>query len=390
MKKIFLAGLVVLFLSGCTAAPTGDGATATPEPVPTETATATQTPEPAPTVVPETDLETQVAMLFMVGHALNGYNEGTAGSLSGVGGLFVHGRSTEEGSPSGIAEVSEFIAEFSAAAADPLWISTDQEGGYVQVLSGDGFSSIPSALEQSAMSTDDLRDAATQWAAELAEVGVNMNLAPVADIVTSPEAASSNAPIGYLDRQYGYDRASVAEKAGAFADGMRASGVLPVFKHFPGLGRVAENTDYAENVVDTEVSASSEDIAVYGDLLAGGPAAVMLSSAYYQLIDPEHPAMFSSIIITDILRLQLGFDGLVMTDDISAADAVSGWTPAERAIRALNAGVDLLLISADQSVYPEMYQAVLAEAQQNPGFAERVAEASERISAAYTQLNKTQ
>ncbi len=385
-SALALLGLTALIVSGCSGTPVADLSTATPAPTPTASETPTPTATPEPTAETQLALEEQVASLFMVGHALDGYNEGTAGDLTGIGGFFVHGRSTNEGSPSGITAVSEFITNFVAADGDPLWVATDQEGGEVQVLSGEGFSEIPSAVEQGSWASADLLSAATQWGAELAQVGVNMNLAPVADIVTSSEEANDNAPIGYLDRQYGYDRATVADKAGAFAEGMRANGILPVFKHFPGLGRVTENTDYAENVVDYVVTPESEDIAVYSDLLAQGPAAVMLSSAYYENIDPDNPAMFSPTIVTDILRGQLGFDGLVMTDDVAAALAVESWSPGERAIRALGAGVDMLLISADQSVYPEMYQAVLAEAQRNPAFAARVLESSNRIADAKTLL----
>lgn len=390
MKKnsaLVLVSLAALILSGCS----GNTAAEVPSSTPSPSAASTESAAPAPGPASGTQLtlEEQVATLFMVGHALDGRNEGTAGNLNGIGGFFVHGRSTDEASPSGIGEVSEFISHFAAADGEPLWVATDQEGGYVQVLSGEGFSEIPSAIEQGSWATEELLRSATQWGAELAQVGVNMNLAPVADIVTSPDVANDNAPIGYLDRQYGYDRATVATQAGAFAAGMRANGVMPVYKHFPGLGRVTENTDYAENVVDHEITRDSDDIAVYGDLLAQGPAAVMLSSAYYANIDPDNPAMFSPTIVTEILRGQLGFDGLVITDDIAAALAVESWSPGERAVRALGAGVDMLLISADQSVYPEMYQAVLAEAQRNPEFAARVLESSNRIADAKVLISAT-
>ncbi|MGQ3505015.1 glycoside hydrolase family 3 N-terminal domain-containing protein, partial [Enterococcus faecalis] len=86
-----------------------------------------------------------------------------------------------------------------------LWVSTDQEGGDVQVLSGPGFDGIPSALDQGQQDAATLRANAATWGRQLAEAGVNMNLAPVADVVTSPETAGSNPPIGQLNREYGYD-----------------------------------------------------------------------------------------------------------------------------------------------------------------------------------------
>jgi beta-N-acetylhexosaminidase len=162
---------------------------------------------------------------------------------------------------------------------------------------------------------------------------------------------------------------------------MRASGVLPTFKHFPGLGRVDANTDYTAEVLDTAVSADSPDIDVYRELTASGPALVMVGTARYQNIDPDRPAAFSSAVL-DLLRERVGFDGVVITDDLSAAAAAEIVTPGDRAVEALAAGADLVLASADPTVLPAMYDAVLARAQAEPAFAERVDESCGRVLAA--------
>ncbi|ARJ06530.1 beta-N-acetylhexosaminidase [Cnuibacter physcomitrellae] len=379
MGLVTAAGAAVLALAGCVAPDPSPG---TPTASPTASPTRTPTPTPTPTPVDPIagmSLEQQVAQLFMVGTAADSVDQTTLDAVSQqqIGGIFLHGRSS-----AGVDATSQVVQQFTSAlpaGAPKLWVSTDQEGGDVQVLSGPGFDDMPSALTQGQSSPDQLRASAAQWGAELGQAGVNMNLAPVADIVTSPETAQSNPPIGELDREYGYSADAVIAGAGAFATGMRDAGVMPTLKHFPGLGHVGENTDTDTGVTDTVVTTDGPDISVYRALLAQGPAVVMLSTATYANIDPSAPAAFSSTIATTLLRDQLGFQGVITTDDLSAAAEVQAWSPGDRATLALSAGVDLLLVSADSSVYPEMYAAVLAKAQADPAFAARVADAARHI-----------
>jgi len=239
----------------------------------------------------------------------------------------------------------------------------------------------PFAIRQADLPDEQLRASATTWGQQLAAAGVTLNLAPVVDIVTSEATRFDNPPIGALGRQYGYDEATVVAKAGAFADGMRASRVMPVFKHVPGLGHVTANTDTTANVVDTTVTADGPDVAVYRRLLQGGPAAVMVSSAIYQNIDPSAPAVFSPTVV-GLARSLVGPDAMIVTNDLSAAQAVQAWRPADRAVLALSAGVDVVLASTDPSVFAEMYDAVLAKAQADPAFAQRVDDAARHVLAA--------
>lgn len=155
--------------------------------------------------------------------------------------------------------------------------------------------------------------------------------------------------------------------------------MVPVFKHFPGLGRTEQNTDYSDAVVDTAVGADSPDVAVYRALLRAGPAVVMMSLAEYERIDPGVPAVFSPVVVDGLLRDRIGFDGVVMTDDLSATAQVGAWSPAERGVLALQAGVDVLLVSADPAVFADMYSGVLDRARTDPAFAERVDAAARRI-----------
>lgn len=378
-------------LGGCAGAPAPTPSSPAPTP------SASPSPGPAPTATPTADpdddsvdpiaglsLEERVGQLFMVGTPVDGSDPTALQAISAnhIGGVFLHSPAT-----GGVDATAGFVATLTAAsdpALPPLWVSTDQEGGEVQVLSGPGFDSIPSALDQGSLDPATLRSDAAEWGAELARAGVTLNLAPVADIVDGADAAAGNPPIGALDREYGYDEASVTAGAGAFAQGMRDAGIVPTFKHFPGLGHVTGNTDFTAGVVDDVVTADGPDVDVYRTLLGQGDAVVMMSTAVYAEIDPAVPAAFSKAAVTELLRTQLGFDGVVTTDDLSAAQQVAQWSPADRATMAIDAGVDLLLVSTDPSVFDEMYSAVLARAQSDPAFAAEVDAAARRVVTAKT------
>jgi beta-N-acetylhexosaminidase len=381
----------ILVVSGCAAStPTPAPSTSSAAPMPTPTPTPTPTPDPLAAL----SLDQRVGQLFMVGTDVSTATPATLSAVTDrhAGSIFLHGRTT-----AGTAPVAALVAQFTAlapaSAGGPdgsgptggvrLWVATDQEGGEVQVLRGPGFSDMPYAIRQADLPADQLESQAAQWGAELAAAGVDMNLAPVADIVTSQAARFDNPPIGALGRQYGYDAPTVEAGAGAFAEGMRSAGILPVFKHFPGLGHVTANTDTTANVVDTTVTADGPDVSVYGPLTSAGPSAVMVSTAIYQNIDPAAPAVFSPTVV-GLVRTTVGFEGVIMSDDLSAAVAATGWAPADRAIMAISAGVDVVLVSADPTVYPAMYDAVLAKAQSDPAFAKLVDAAAARVVAAKT------
>ncbi|MEW1835153.1 glycoside hydrolase family 3 N-terminal domain-containing protein [Microbacterium sp. NPDC079995] len=387
------AVLVVSLLGGCAAAPPPSASTpASPSPSasspsasPTPTPSASPTPSPTPDPVAALTLEERVGQLFMVGTRATAASPATLAAVEDrhAGGVFLSGRSR-----AGVAATADVVADFTALdhpEGAPLWVATDQEGGEVQVLQGRGFDAMPYGIRQADLSADQLRASAERWGRELADAGVTLDLAPVADIVTSEATRFDNPPVGGYGRQYGYDAATVTAKAGAFAEGMRAAGILPTFKHFPGLGHVTANTDTTADVVDTTVTADGADVDVYRPLVEAGPSAVMVSSAIYDRIDGSGPAVFSPKVLK-VLRDQVGFDGAVFSDDLSAAVAVSAWTPAERAVDAISAGVDVVLVSAKPSVFPAMYDAVLAEAESDPQFAAQVDAAAARVLAAKADM----
>jgi beta-N-acetylhexosaminidase len=279
------------------------------------------------------------------------------------------------------AVVAQFTALVNAASpgGEPLLVATDQEGGEVQVLGGPGFSEIPTGLAQSRLTTAALAAGASGWGGQLAAAGVNMDLAPVVDLVASPAAARSNPPIGAFQREIGFSASAVAAHAAIFRDGMASAHVISVDKHFPGLGLVTANTDNRSRVTDGVTTAASPSVDVYRSEIAAGLQCVMVSSATYARIDPKNPGLFSSTLVAGLLRNKLGFGGVIMTDDVSAARQTLTWSPADRAILSLQAGVDLVLVSNNPAVAARMVDAVLAKANSDPAFAEIVNTAARKV-----------
>ena len=353
--------------------------TAAASPAPSATATATATDG----ALAGWSLEEKVGQLMMVGVDATAPKQSSneAVDTHHVGNIFIAGRTTA-GSQATQKVISSFTSKVGPGTthATPMLVATDQEGGEVQVLAGSGFSDIPSALDQSAQPRDQLVASARTWGKELADVGVNMNLAPVADLVDIARPAS-NEPIGRWGREYGHDAATVSSQAGAFAEGMQASKVIPTYKHFPGLGRVKDNTDTSAGVVDSTTTRSADTAVsvVFGAAIAAGAPVIMVSSATYSLIDSSAPAVFSSTIVTDMLRTEMGFSGVVITDDVSAAVQVQDVTAGDRAVRAIRAGCDIVLASADPTVAADMVKALIATAQSDPAFAARVDESATRV-----------
>ncbi len=377
-----------VLLSGCAASPPArqHTAAATQRHGPAESPTAaprSESPTPAPSdPLAGMTLEQRVGQLFMVGTEATEADATTANAVSSlhVGNVFLAGRS-HGGTVATNAVVSKLTSLATPESTDglPLFVATDQEGGEVQVLNGPGFDDMPTGLEQGAMTPDELKDAATRWGGQLRASGVNMDLAPVVDLIPSPQLAADNPPIGGYDRQYGYDPETIASHADAFRAGMDTAGVVPVVKHFPGLGDVTRNTDTDSGVTDTVTTATSPGVGVFGTQIQRGTRVVMVSSAIYAQLDPTVPAVFSTPIVTGLLRQQLGFTGVVMSDDLSAAAQVSGWSAADRAVLALQAGVDIVLVSADPTLAAPMVSAVVAKAQSDPAFAAVVDAAARRV-----------
>lgn len=264
-----------------------------------------------------------------------------------------------------------------APSGNQLIVSTDQEGGQVQHLKGSGFDTMPSAVAQGQMSADTLRSSAKTWGGQLKQAGINVDLAPV--LGTVQVKRSSNAPIGALNRDFGLDSNGNAQHGIAFVEGMRDAGVGATVKHYPGLGAVTGNTDFTtEGILDTTTTLDGEQIGAFNTTIKQAkPAMVMMSLATYQRIDSSAPAAFSSKIIDGTLRGSVGYDGVVISDSLSAA-AVSGIATKDLGVRLVDAGGDLACIG-DTSYVTPILDGIIARAQSDPAFAKKVTASATRV-----------
>jgi beta-N-acetylhexosaminidase len=275
----------------------------------------------------------------------------------------------------GIRTVTDAIqAQATEVATDGvrMYIAANQEGGQIQALRGTGFSTIPSAVVQGGRPISTLTSQARVWGSQLIAAGVNMDFAPVADVVP-PGGESTNQPIGVLMREYGHDPTTAGTHAAAFIAGMTAAGIDTTAKHFPGLGRVLNNTDFSANVVDKVTTANDPYLGSFEDTIKAGVPFVMIALATYTKIDPNQLAAFSPTVI-NLLRTQLGFRGVIVSDSLTAA-AVASMPAGDRAIDFLLAGGDVVVVRS-ASTMVAMVAAVQARAATDTTFLHLVNEAA--------------
>lgn len=358
-----------------------------PDPTGTSSPGAT-TAQPSPTEKPapalscaklasSLTLRQRVGQLFMVGVSSAGLTARDARVLASgqVGSVILL-----DNSRAGAAATRRITHRVRAATPTPRHISTmlaaDQEGGLIQRLRGPGFTTIPSARRQAKLSNSALARDAASWGRQLKAAGIDANLAPVADVVPAG-FESVNQPIGVLKRGYGPDPHIVAYKVGAFVRGMHRAAVVTAVKHFPGLGRVRGNTDFAAHVVDGRTTRHDRYLAGFGGAVSARVDMVMVSSAYYSKIDASRRAAFSPVVIGVMIRHDLGFRGVVISDDLSAR-AVQDVTPGRRALRFLGAGGDLVIVGHSRTA-PPMISAVISSAAASRSFSAAVTAKATRV-----------
>ena len=328
-------------------------------------------------LVGELDLREQVGQLFMVGVPTSGLTTATARTLSSTraGSVILLGNTT-----AGVSGVRRLTGDVRDATRRPSGVRTllaaDQEGGLVQRLKGPGFADMPSARTQGSWSPSRLRSEAEEWGDQLQAAGIDANLAPVADVVPA-SMVTVNQPIGVLRRGFSSDPAIVASHSSAFVTGMGRAGVATAVKHFPGLGRVRGNTDLVTKVVDSTTTRHDEDLAGFRSAVRAGVDMVMVSSAYYSNIDPDLRAAYSPTVIKGMIRSDLDFGGVVISDDL-AARGTQDLPAGTRAVRFLSAGGDLVIVG-DPSQVTAMADAVEQKASDDADFRALVVEAARRI-----------
>jgi beta-N-acetylhexosaminidase len=274
-----------------------------------------------------------------------------------IAGVIIHGTNFTSA-----ANLRAITARLQRAAVNggqpPLLIAVDQEGGPVKTISW-----IPPTISPRRMgelgSNDVARRQGRRTGAALLDLGVNLDLAPVADV---PASTSS---FMYLQRRtWSFGAARTSRLANAFALGLADGGALASMKHFPGLGFARLNTDTQVVHITATKSQLSPGLKPNRAAVTNGVPLVMLSNAVYDAYDRAYAAGWSRTIGTTLLRGQLGFGGVTITDSLDGAAQARGITVDPLAVRAARAGTDMLLLTgpeaASRSAYWSLREAVSA------------------------------
>lgn len=253
-------------------------------------------------------------------------------------------------------QVRALTASLQASARVPLFVAVDQEGGKVaRFQPGDGFPAYPSAAELGRGTPDATRRTALGMGRMLRELGVNLNFAPVLDVNVYPASPA----IGRLGRSFSADPQAVAAHGAAFADGLNDAGIVAVFKHFPGHG--SARADSHKGVTDISATWSERELSPYRSALGRpGQRMVMTGHLFHAGLDPAFPATLSPSVINGLLRGRLGYDGVVVTDDLQMDAIAAEYTLEEVVLRAIGAGADILLFGNNLEYDPAIVAKVQA------------------------------
>lgn len=363
-----MALLLTAIVAGCSAGSDGESAAATALATDAQPTTPASPLDQARRDVAAMPLPRQIGELLVISFPGTTAPQYVLDALRGgrAAGVILFG-----GNAPSAASVRGLTARLQRAAGGDAIVSLDQEGGEIRTLAF-----APSALGQARQPTPRAaRAAATSTAQAIRAVGVNVALGPVADV-----AATTRGSV-MAGRAYPGDAAAVAASVKAAVAAYEQAGVLPTPKHFPGLGGATANTDDAgATVTRTRARLTATDLAPFRAAIDANAPLVMIGHARYPALDPRRIASQSRPIVTGLLRDELGFAGVAMTDSLEA-QAVLGTTGGDvgaAGVRSLAAGVDLLLLTGPGS-FPLVRDALLAQARRSPPFRARVAEAAARV-----------
>jgi beta-N-acetylhexosaminidase len=290
-----------------------------------------------------------------------------------------------------LAAVAKMNAEFRAASPDlPPFITLDQEGGAVERLTKDvGFTEIPNAATIAADNSPEAAEAIyAEMAKGIAAQGFTVNFGPVADLNINP----NNQVIAKFGRAYSADPETVTAYDRAFIEGHHKAGLATALKHFPGHG--SSTADSHEGFVDITKTWSEDELEPYRELIGEGVVdMVMVGHLYhadYADDDGQTPSSLSARWIDGVLRTDLGFDGVVISDDLEMGAIRDHFTLEQTVVEGVKAGMDILLFSNTGYQRPGLSKEVLAilmeQAEKDPAFAKRIEQSYERIVALKRRL----
>jgi beta-N-acetylhexosaminidase len=207
------------------------------------------------------------------------------------------------------------------------------------------------------MEPDEVRSIGAATGQALAAVGANVDLAPVADAPDGNQSFMRDARRTFSD-----DPEVVSRMVTAFTEGLASQDILATAKHFPGIGRVARNTDRFVETVRESADDLDRDLAPFRAAIEAGVPGVMLSNATYPALDADNGAGWSAAVATGLLRDQLGFTGVSITDSLSGTAKSRDVSPESLALKAANAGTDMLLITGPEASTATVYEELVAAA----------------------------
>ena len=286
-----------------------------------------------------------------------------------IGGVILFGHNMKSGKQ--VRSLTRSLQELSMRTDPPipLFVAVDQEGG--SVASAPWVAPEPAAAEVGKRKDpDEARRIAARIGRQLLRAGVNTDFAPVVD-------TGFGVPIG--TRSYGDDPELVARMGAAAVEGFEEAGMISAAKHFPNHGPATSDSHVSLPVVRHDAETlESYDLPPFEAAIDGGVPMVMVGHLVYPAIDPERPASLSRDAIS-MLRGDLGFDGVVVTDDLAMAGATGGGSVADAAVRAVDAGADLLIVSSAPQKQADAYDAVVEAVQSGKTPKSRIRESVGRI-----------
>ena len=265
------------------------------------------------------------------------------------GGVILFSRNLVD--PEQVARLTNALQEH--APNPPLLIAIDEEGGCVSRLP-QGFTTFPAASRIAACHSADVAyGVAEVTAQELRAVGINMNLAPVLDVNSNP----ANPIIG--DRAYDTQPERVCTYGMAVMQGLEDNGIIPCGKHFPGHGDTMTDSHHVLPVVDADrARLDTVELEPFRRAISRGLPAIMTAHVRYPALDAEAPATLSRLILTDLLRNELGFQGVTLTDDMEMRAILDHQPIGKASVRALQAGADIVVICHQQERQREAVTAI--------------------------------
>ncbi len=271
-----------------------------------------------------------------------------------VGSVILFDRDRQQGEPRNIASPSQvraLNASLRKAAGGRLLIAVDQEGGRVARLKpARGFFPLPSAREMGRMSTADVRALGRKSGGQMRSLGFNVDLAPVVDVQRSPVSPG----LGDMGRLFGSSPSLVTEKALAFAEGLGESGVIPALKHFPGLGSASKDSHF--DLPDVTLTWDRRELMPYAAAFKNGwRGLVMVAHVYNRRLDAVLPSSLSPRVVNGLLRRELGFGGVVISDDLQMGAVARSYGIKEMARLAIDAGCDILAFGNNLRYEPDLH-----------------------------------